>query len=86
MESNWRFNVWELGMTTMEAKLIARLREPFGFFTHIGSFTFDNPIVYHYIFDGALVFQNPDMPWLFNPNGTISTAPFPGTFDVFPDR
>lgn len=28
MESNWRFNVWDLGITSTTVELIARLREP----------------------------------------------------------
>lgn len=85
MESNWRLNIWGLGMTTVQAKLIARLRNPLGFFTHIGSFEFDIPGLYRYVFDGDLIFPGTDAPWLFNSTPTVGEPTFPGGFDVFPD-
>ena len=72
MESNWRFNVWDLGATYMQWELIARLTGvPFGLW-----------IAKRRIFDGMYDTIRP--PGLNQPPAVLATSPIPVTDPHFP--
>lgn len=91
MESNWRFNVWEVGWANSQITLVAELRTPIplsfppGAFVYYVArgFTGSGPARYELV-PGQQI-GLPQNGWvLLGP--TIDNRPFPFGYDVLPDR
>lgn len=84
MESNWRWNVWNLGLTTFPVDLVAELRTPIPPWTHVGA-AFGKPTVIYWLIRNLSPISG-ILPYGGEVRFNLGGLPFPFGFDVLPDQ